>query len=75
MSKARTEINTITTTQIQWIVQALNHQLGDVRQEMDAADDDSPIQSLGEMMLESRTSLVNGLNDIVNAGYKTVRII
>ena len=75
MSKARTEINTITTTQIQWIVQALNHQLGDVRQEMDAADDDSPIQSLGEMMLESRTSLVNRLNDIVNAGYKTVRII
>ena len=67
--------NEITTTQIQWIVQALNHHLGDVRQEMEGAEDDSPIQSFGELFLEGRTNLVNRLNDIVNAGYKTIRIV
>ena len=67
--------NEITYTQVQWIIQALNHQLGDIRDEMDRAPDGSPVQSLGEIALEGRTALVNKLNDIVNAGYKTIRIV
>lgn len=73
--KLKTDINTITTTQIQWIVQTLNHYVGCIKQEMDSSSDGSPICAIGEVVMDGRTNLVNRLNDIVDAGYKTIKII
>jgi len=66
--------NEITLTQVQWIIGALQHEMGAVRDEMDRAKDGSPTYALGEVVLTGREQLVTKLNDIVASGAKTIRI-
>lgn len=68
------EANEITLTQVSWIIHALQTEMAQTRNEMDSASDGSPIVALGEVLLESRQALVTKLNDIVESGYKTIRI-
>lgn len=68
------EKNEITLTQVQWIIQALQKDMAAVRDEMEQASDGSPTYALGEIVYEGRQSLVTKLNDIVESGYKTIRI-
>ncbi len=64
----------ISTTELQWIMNALNHHIADVKAEMEAASDDSPIQSFGELAVEGRVALVNKITDIIKSGAKSVGI-
>ena len=68
------ERNEITTTQMQWIIRALQKEMGMIRDEMDQSHDGSPTYALGEIALCGRENLVTKLNDIVESGYKTIRI-
>lgn len=64
----------LTRTQLKWIVTALQHEITGIRDEMDKAEDGSPIVSIGEVMMEGRKNLVNQLNDIIFNEQKTIRI-
>lgn len=64
----------LTKTQLDWLVMALNHHIAEVRAEMDSAPDDSPAQSLGEMFISGRSSLLMTLTDIINGNAKTIGI-
>ena len=66
--------NEITITQVQWIIHALQKEMGMIRDEMDRAKDGSPIAAIGEVTLCGRENLVTKLNDIVASGAKTIRI-
>ena len=66
--------NEITLTQVQWIIHALQKEMGMIRDEMDQAPDGSPISAIGEITLCGRENLVTKLNDIVESGFKTIRI-
>lgn len=66
--------NEITLTQVQWIIHALQKEMGMIRDEMDHAPDGSPICAIGEVTLCGRENLVTKLNDIVESGFKTIRI-
>lgn len=66
--------NEITLTQIQWIIHALQKEMGMIRDDMDKSPDGSPTYALGEVILCGRENLVTKLNDIVESGYKTIRI-
>lgn len=61
-------------TQLDWLVMALRHHIADVRQEMDAAPDDSPTQSLGEIFIEGREKLAQTLSDALYSKAKTIYI-
>ena len=64
----------LTKTQLGWIILALQHELVRVREEMDVADDGSPIIAIGECVLETRKDLIDKLEDAVNGGCKTIAI-
>ena len=64
----------LTKTQIGWIVLALQHEIANCKSEMEAAEDGSPIQALGEIVVEGREHLVTVLNDIVYSGAKRITI-
>lgn len=64
----------LTRTQLDWAVLALQHEIVRVREEMDAADDCSPTVALGECIIESRQELIRKLTDIVNGRQKMIAI-
>jgi len=65
----------LTRTQIGWIVLALQHEVANCKAEMDAAEDGSPLQALGEIVVESRENLITLLNDIQHSGAKRITIV
>ena len=64
----------LTRTQLGWIELALSHEIANVKAEMEAASDDSLIQSLGEMVVESRQHLATLINDVIYSGAKRITI-
>ena len=66
--------NEITLTQVQWIIHALQKEMGAVRDEMDRAKDNSPTYAIGEVILAGREELIRKLNDMIESGCKTIRI-
>ncbi len=64
----------ISYTQLDWLVMALRHHIAEVKQEMDAAPDDSPAQSLGEIFIEGREKLAQTLLDALHSKAKTIYI-
>ncbi len=64
----------LTYTQLDWIVQALNYHMAQVRNEMDFASDGSPVQSLGEIFLEGRSNLVTALTDMIHDKAKRISL-
>ena len=67
--------NEITTTQVNWIITALNHDIASIRDEIDHAEDGSPITAIGEILMDERTALVTKLTDMIANGCKTIRLI
>ena len=63
------------TTELKWIINALNLYTANVKAEMEEASDDSPIQAIGECVLQGREGLVLKITDIIESGAKTVKII
>lgn len=66
--------NELTYTQLDWIVQALNHYVAYVRDEMDKAPDGSPILAFGEIVIDSRSALATKIKDISVSKHKTIRL-
>ena len=66
--------NEITITQVQWIINALQKEMGQVRDEMDRSKDNSPTYAIGEVILAGREELVTKLTDMIESGVKTIRI-
>ena len=64
----------LTRTQLGWIELALLHEIANAKAEMDAAYDGSPIQSIGEIVVESRQHLATLINDIIYSGAKRITI-
>ena len=67
--------NELTTTQINWIITALNHEVASIRDEIDHAEDGSPISAIGEILMDERTALVTKLTDMIATGCKIIRLI
>lgn len=67
--------NEITKTQLNWIIHALQKEMGMIRDDMDHAEEGSPTWAIGEVLYGGRESLVTQLIDIEQSGYKTIRII
>ena len=68
------ERNEITQVQVKWIINALQKEMGMIRDEMDRAKDGSPIVAIGEVTLCGREKLVTKLNDLLESGAKSIRI-
>ena len=64
----------LSTNELQWIINSLNHDITDTKSEMDGAPDGAPIQAFGELMIENRENLVRKLSDIIKCKIKTVSI-
>ena len=64
----------LTTTELQWIINALNHDIDYTKREMDGASDGAPIQAFGEVIIDGRENLVRKLCDIVKSKTKVVGI-
>lgn len=64
----------ISTTELNWIINALNHDIDYTKKEMDSASDGAPIQAFGEVIIEGRESLVRKISDIIKSNVKTVGI-
>ena len=64
----------LTKTEINWIVMALQHEIAEIKHEMDAAEDGSPVQSLGEIAIGGRESLITKLNDALSENAKIIAI-
>ena len=68
------EINcSLTFTEIQWIIMALNHDAARLRDEAEAFEGQG-IGAVSELMMEDRKALAQRLGDIVNTGAKSIRI-
>lgn len=65
----------ISRAELKWIVAALNHNIADIKAEMDQAEDYSPIYAIGEVAVEGRERLVTLLNDIIYNKIKTITIV
>ena len=64
----------LSTTELNWIINALNHDIDYTKKEMDVAADGAPIQAFGEVMIEGRENLVRKITDIIKSNVKTVWI-
>lgn len=66
---------TISSTEIRWMVNALQHRIAATRDEMDKAVEGSPVWSIGELQIANYSALVTKLMDIEQSDCKSVRII
>lgn len=64
----------LSTNELQWIINSLNHDITDTKNEMDSAPDGAPIQSFGELMIENRQNLVRKISDIIKSNVKSVGV-
>ena len=64
----------LSRTQLDWIVMALNHDIGEVKREMENSSDGSPIQSIGELFIEGRQNVIRILSDVIHSKAKTIEI-
>lgn len=65
----------LSSTEISWIIRALKHEIATVKQEMDSAEDGSPVYALGELAVENDSALMTKLMDMIRSKTKTIRII
>ena len=66
---------TLSHTEINWIVRALQHRTVALQADMESCDENSPAWNLGEIALRNYADLITKLNDIANTECKSVRII
>ena len=64
---------TLSTTELGWIVQALNHEIVTYRIEIEETDSDV-VKNLSYLAIKTRTNLVTKLNDLINSKAKRVEI-
>ena len=64
---------TLSSTELGWIVQALNHEIVTYRIEIEETDSDV-IKNLGYLAIETRTKLVTKLTDLINSKAKRIEI-
>lgn len=64
----------LSTTELKWIINSLDHYIADVKAEMDSSPDGAPIQAFGELTIEGRENLVRKITDIIYSKTKTVSI-
>ena len=64
----------LTRTQLDWAITALQHDVVRIRADMESADDDSPIVAIGECVIAGRQDLIRKLEDIVNGKQKMITI-
>jgi len=64
---------TLSPTELGWIVQALNHEIVTYRIEIEETDSDV-VKNLGYLAIETRTNLVTKLTDLINSNAKRVEI-
>lgn len=65
----------LSSTEISWIIRALKLEMAAIKQEMDSAEDGSPVNALGELAVENDTALMTKLMDMIRSKTKTIRII
>ena len=63
----------LSTTELGWIVQALNHEIVTYRIEIEETDSDV-VKNLSYLAIETRTKLVTKLTDLINSNAKRVEI-
>lgn len=63
----------LTRTELDWLVMALNHHIADIQKEVDGAKDVLGV-TLGQMAIDGRTNLRTKLTDIIMSGRKTITI-
>ena len=66
--------HSLTTTELNWIINALNHDIDFTKKEMDVASDGAPIQAFGEVIIQGRENLVRKISDIIKGNVKVVGI-
>lgn len=64
----------LTRTELDWCVMALNHDIASIQAEIDAAKGNETIAGIGQMAIESREALRTKLTDIIMSGQKNVAI-
>ena len=67
-------IPVLTSTEIAWIVQALNREIVTYRNEIKETDSDV-VKNLGYLVIETRTNLVTKLTDIACGTKKYIEIV
>lgn len=65
----------LSSTEISWIIRALKLEMASIKQEMDSAEDGSPVYALGELAVENDSALMTKLMDMIRSKTKTIRII
>ena len=63
----------LTTTEIRWAINALNHEVAALQAEQEA-NKDNGLAAVSEVMIAGRQNLARKLSDIVNAGFKMITI-
>lgn len=64
----------LTSTEIKWIVNALNQDMVVTKNEMDFSEESSPVWALGELHLENIRSLKTKLMDFLESDSKTIYV-
>ena len=64
----------MTSTEIKWIVNALNQDMVVTKNEMDFSEENSPVWALGELHLENIQSLKTKLMDFLESDNKTIYV-
>ena len=64
----------LTTTQLQWIEQALNHEIASYQQESESTDSEL-VRNLSAMAVESRTTLRTIISDIIHSNAKRIEVV
>lgn len=64
----------ITTTQLEWIVQALHHDIAGYMDDVERTDSEL-VRSLGNIAIENRESLVTSIMDMLKMNVKRIEVI
>jgi len=64
----------LTSTEIKWIIDALNQSMVVTKNEMDFSEENSPVWALGELRLNNLQSLKTKLMDFLGSNSKTIYV-
>lgn len=64
----------LTTTEIQWIIFALQHDIARTMEDMSHAEDGSPIYAIGETVIAGRERLITKLRDVIDDRARRIEI-
>ena len=65
----------LTAVEIKWIMDALNHDIANVKEAMDASEDNSPLCAFGELYIEGREKLVAKLMDFMGSTARVIYVM